>query len=380
MKEAASSAALQSCRFVTAMETQQTQSLTVVVADTTNSIDAESLQSALLDLMPTETRLCEIVRLEDRSQWPDWIGRMPAGFGLHNTCLALAVSAYRHTAATADDSSAPLGAAIVADPTGGIIHVAAQTCSRSELHAHAPRSLGTGSTMATTIASRVRDAVREPTVDAASDLPPESLVALQRAPDLLADVWHGRRPAVWSEEGGPWSAAPPRLPGGVLSGSFHPLHAGHAQLRDAAEQFLGNRVEYEMPIANADKPSLDFVSIGRRCGQFTDSILAVSNAATFLEKSRFLAGVTFVVGADTAERILDPRFYGGDPAAMKQALEDIGSAACRFLVAGRRTPSGFQTIRDIAVPANLAGLFVELPESKFRMDISSTESRRRSNH
>jgi hypothetical protein len=37
----------------------------------------------------------------------------------------------------------------------------------------------------------------------------------------------------------------------------------------------------------------------------------------------------------------------------------------------------FRTLRDIAVPPGFAGLFIDLPEAAFRVDLSSTEIRAR---
>jgi hypothetical protein len=54
-----------------------------------------------------------------------------------------------------------------------------------------------------------------------------------------------------------------------------------------------------------------------------------------VDKARIFPGCWFVVGADTAERIVDPRFYGGDRDSMLLALDAIRRKGCRFLVAPR---------------------------------------------
>ena len=165
-------------------------------------------------------------------------------------------------------------------------------------------------------------------------------------------------------------------PIGLLCGSFHPLHFGHEQLRAAAERQLGGPVYYEMSIRNVDKPPLDFLSIERRRTQFTKLPLALTAAPTFAEKAAVLPGIVFVMGVDTAERIVEPRYYGGSAAALHEALSQIRKAGCRFLVAGRKVNERFETLADVAVPAEFADLFAAISPDEFRADVSATELRR----
>jgi hypothetical protein len=161
-----------------------------------------------------------------------------------------------------------------------------------------------------------------------------------------------------------------------LCGAFHPLHFGHRQMRAVAARRLGGPIYYEMSIRNVDKPPLDFLSIDRRRAQFTDEPLALTAAPTFAEKAAVLPRVTFVVGVDTAERIVHPRYYGGSEEAMHGALTRIRDAGNRFLVAGRKIGERFETLADIVVPPEFAPLFIAIPPEEFRADISSTELRR----
>jgi hypothetical protein len=167
--------------------------------------------------------------------------------------------------------------------------------------------------------------------------------------------------------------APPK---GLLCGSFRPLHFGHEQLRTAAERRLGGPVYYEMSIRNVDKPPLDFLSIERRRAQFTNLPLALTAAPTFAEKAAALPETVFVMGVDTAERIVDPRYYQGSHAAMRAALSQVRQAGCRFLVAGRKVGERFETLAEVAVPAEFADLFEPMSPDDFRADVSSTELRR----
>jgi hypothetical protein len=83
----------------------------------------------------------------------------------------------------------------------------------------------------------------------------------------------------------------------------------------------------------------------------------------------------FVVGVDTAERIVAARYYGGDPVRMREALTEIENLGCRFLVAGRKVGDAWRTLASVPVPAGFEGLFEAIPKDRFRQDVSSTAIR-----
>ena len=162
--------------------------------------------------------------------------------------------------------------------------------------------------------------------------------------------------------------------GALLSGSFNPLHCGHETMLRVAARFLGQPMAYELPVVNADKPPLAANEIQRRVDQFRRYPVILTRAALFVDKAALFPGSTFVVGYDTAVRLVDPRYYGGEP-ARDAGLRAIGERGCRFLVAARPMPDGIRTLMDVAVPSTAADLFVELPRSEFLLDLSSTELR-----
>jgi hypothetical protein len=70
---------------------------------------------------------------------------------------------------------------------------------------------------------------------------------------------------------------------------------------------------------------------------------------------------------------------GGRDEQMHAALDEMAALGVRFLVAVRRDPAGrLRTLAEARVPPRYAGLFAAIPESRFRLDTSSTELRARS--
>lgn len=160
----------------------------------------------------------------------------------------------------------------------------------------------------------------------------------------------------------------------VLSGSFNPLHEGHRTLAQVAEARLGQPVYFELPLINADKDPIDLTEARRRALQFAGfAPIILSRAPLFNDKAAFFPRSTFILGADTAARLVSPRFYQNED--VEAALETLRNHGAQFLVAGRSSKGEFTTLSDLAIPEAFRAMFSELPESAFHMDISSTELR-----
>jgi cytidyltransferase-like protein len=162
----------------------------------------------------------------------------------------------------------------------------------------------------------------------------------------------------------------------IFPGAFNPPHVGHRRMAEIAAEMLGWPVEFEISIVNVDKPPLDYVEIEQRLAPYApEQSVWLTRAATFDEKSRLFPGATFVVGADTLRRIVDPRYYGNDRALMIQAIDRIAARGCKFMVFGRQTDAGFIRQCDLDLPDALRNLCSEIPRERFQEDVSSSALR-----
>ena len=299
----------------------------------------------------------------------DWLGGDPAQVCSDQTARAMAMTAFVRAAELGGDFGFAITAALATNrPRRGAsrAHIAFQDASSTRTW-----------TLAFDRKTRSREGSREEQERAVETAAVKALahaLGIGNAPGI---------PGTRAEDDGRFAglmlgretrAAAERF-GAVLPGAFNPLHDGHRAMRTDAEQRLGRRVGYELSIANVDKPMLDYVELNARRAQFDDRELVVTNAPTFLDKARALGRVTFVVGADTVQRIAAARYYGGE-VQRDLAIGELSDIGCAFLVYGRDDGRGFKTLEDLALPTGLGSMCTGVPGSEFRRDVSSTAIRR----
>src|SRR5262249_26466006 len=150
------------------------------------------------------------------------------------------------------------------------------------------------------------------------------------AADPLARLVRGELSAVCQEPDGRHSADAVK-PTVLLCGSFNPFHEAHRRLAEVAVKITGAPGAVEMTLQNADKPAMRIEEAERRMRALVgQGPLWLTMAPTFALKSALFPGATWVVGADTAARIVQPRFYGGEP-ERDAALIRLRETGCRFL-------------------------------------------------
>ena len=170
----------------------------------------------------------------------------------------------------------------------------------------------------------------------------------------------------------------------VFPGSFDPLHEGHTKLAEAALDATKQRdaeepsLLYEISLKNADKGVIDIKQAEERLLQFkkANAAVALTRRALYVDKSQLFGPCDFVMGADTASRVLDAKYYGGVE-GLAEALDTLRERGCGFVVAGRLGEQSFVDAHEAlaSAPDSHRDMFLEIPD--FRVDISSTELRAR---
>ena len=344
--------------------------------------------SWLLGVAGASRTVLEITVPYASSALTEFVGHEPSQFVSEQTAMDMARSAYKRALRLRDGSQPVVGIACTAT-------IATDRPKRGEHRCHIAAWSGSGvATYNLTFVKGLRDRAGEDEIasllvlralaesagiafDADLRLDPSERVQTTTTAytDAIAALMAGHiQHAVVHPDGR--HAADEPVSGGILSGSFNPLHKGHEEMAQAASRILGKPVAYELSVANADKPPLQEREVRRRVAQFAGKgDIVLTQVPVFYKKSRLLPGCAFIIGADTAVRLVKPRYYEGSHSQMLLALEEMRRNGCDFLVAGRINGNKFLTLADVPIPDGFDDMFTAIPESAFRSDISSTQIR-----
>ncbi|ABE52382.1 hypothetical protein with cytidylyltransferase domain [Methanococcoides burtonii DSM 6242] len=128
----------------------------------------------------------------------------------------------------------------------------------------------------------------------------------------------------------------------IFSGSFDPCHKNHIQMAEQAFNKLGKKVHFEISLTNVDKPSIDLISLQERLDslrKYKDYVffggVLLTVAPLFIQKVNLFEKATFIVGADTVNRLFKTRYYR-NVEDMRDMLQYFRNRNTHFLVFQRK--------------------------------------------
>ena len=159
----------------------------------------------------------------------------------------------------------------------------------------------------------------------------------------------------------------------IFPGAFNPMHKGHKRIQKIAEERTRMPATFEISIGNVEKTLLSYFEIHKVLDQFKpDDRWALANAPTFADKARIFKDSTFILGIDTLIRMFDEKFYV-DQKQMLESIDIFNANDVNFIVFGRKIGDIYKTLDQVSIPTSIADRFQGIPESEFRLDISSRE-------
>ena len=158
----------------------------------------------------------------------------------------------------------------------------------------------------------------------------------------------------------------------ILPSSINPFHFGHDGLARRAVEETGRPVIFELSLTNVDKPELALSVALKRAIQLRGRwpLLITRGATLFVQKARRY-GCSFIVGLDTAERIVASAERYNEGRSNEQVLQELEQLGVRFFVAERGNAKTLSAL-SATLPDKFKNLFVRLTG---HWEVSSTELR-----
>lgn len=128
----------------------------------------------------------------------------------------------------------------------------------------------------------------------------------------------------------------------IFSGSFDPCHKNHILMAEKAFERYGKKVHFEISLTNVDKPPIDLISLQERLNSiqkyhdlpFIGSVF-LTVAPLFVQKASLFENATFLIGADTANRLFKVRYYRNED-DMNNMLAHFRNKKTHFLIFQRK--------------------------------------------
>ncbi|WMW22563.1 hypothetical protein RE476_01725 [Methanolobus mangrovi] len=124
----------------------------------------------------------------------------------------------------------------------------------------------------------------------------------------------------------------------IFSGSFNPCHTKHIEMAKIAADKYKEPVNFEISLANVDKPPIDYISLKERINSLLKyreekymGNIFLTNSPLFAEKAILFPNSIFLIGTDTLNRLFNEKYYR-DGEDKKSLLDHFHKYNIRFMV------------------------------------------------